>query len=313
MSRNPADSAQLASLITRSASLQTFSTIRLLADRGRAADAYRAYAYFRWVDDWLDTGSRSLAERRAFVDRQLSVIDGCFAGSPPNALAPEEEILADLICGNPDPDGPLAAYVHNMMAVMAFDASRRGRLISQAELNVYQRSLAVAVTEAMHYFIGRQQLAPHTPDRFIAVTAAHITHMLRDTHEDLRAGYFNIPAEFVRAHGVSALDADSPAYSAWAQMRVALARQYFAAGRRYIKQVQCARCRLAAYAYISRFETVLEVIEHDGFTLRTEYSASKTLGAGLRMFGSIIASSLGVNGLAPAGKRIEPDGLTGGS
>jgi len=44
----------LASATTKSASRQTYYTIRFLVDRQRVEDAYRAYAYFRWVDDVLD-------------------------------------------------------------------------------------------------------------------------------------------------------------------------------------------------------------------------------------------------------------------
>ncbi|HWQ83615.1 MAG TPA: hypothetical protein VN363_03560 [Anaerolineales bacterium] len=54
----PKSSRELASQITRAASQQTYLTIRLLADPGQADDAYRAYAYFRWVDDWLDEPGR---------------------------------------------------------------------------------------------------------------------------------------------------------------------------------------------------------------------------------------------------------------
>ena len=43
----------LAPSITKTASKQTYYTIRFLVDRERVADAYRAYAYFRWVDDTL--------------------------------------------------------------------------------------------------------------------------------------------------------------------------------------------------------------------------------------------------------------------
>ena len=44
----------LAASITKAASQQTYYTIRFLADRELVPDAYRAYAYFRWVDDALD-------------------------------------------------------------------------------------------------------------------------------------------------------------------------------------------------------------------------------------------------------------------
>ena len=47
-------SGALAAAITKSASKQTYYTIRFFVDRGRVDDAYRAYGYFRWVDDVLD-------------------------------------------------------------------------------------------------------------------------------------------------------------------------------------------------------------------------------------------------------------------
>ena len=60
----------LAPAITKTASKQTYYTIRFLADRERVADAYLAYAYFRWVDDWLDLGLSNRSERMQFVTRQ---------------------------------------------------------------------------------------------------------------------------------------------------------------------------------------------------------------------------------------------------
>ena len=54
----PASTAAIARSITRGASKQTFYTIRWLVDRGLIDDAYRAYAYFRWVDDTIDVASK---------------------------------------------------------------------------------------------------------------------------------------------------------------------------------------------------------------------------------------------------------------
>lgn len=297
--------------ITRAASRQTYYTIRMLADRERADDAYRAYAYFRWVDDWLDTPGRGPSECRSFADRQRHLIDRCYAGDPPAAVSPQEAILVDLIQGDPDRRSPLAAYIDNMMAVMTFDAARRGRAISQTELNAYQRWLSVAVTEALLYFIGHDGPAPRSSDRYLAVTAAHITHMLRDTREDIEAGYFNISSEFLNARGVSPLDVDHEAYMDWVRMRVDLARRYFAAGRRYFSQVRSRRCRLAAYAYTARFDVVLDMIEGDGYVLRKDYGACKAPGAVLPMAGSVVRSSLGLDPRAPTHPSPATDGFTG--
>ncbi len=62
MKKYPDTTQELATSITKAASLQTASTIRFLADHELMPDAYRAYAYFRWVDDWIDTGNK--AKRR---------------------------------------------------------------------------------------------------------------------------------------------------------------------------------------------------------------------------------------------------------
>jgi phytoene/squalene synthetase len=87
----------LASQITKTASKQTYYTIRFLADRERVDDAFRAYAYFRWVDDTLDAnaaltsfpkgsgatrqGTTVEAQQRvAFLERQKSLLEKCYRG-----------------------------------------------------------------------------------------------------------------------------------------------------------------------------------------------------------------------------------------
>src|SRR5262245_8560275 len=167
-SRRIADPA-LAATITRTASKQTYYTIRLLADTSLVEDAYRAYAYFRWVDDWLDQEPRPRTERLDFVKRQQALMDGCAHLDRLADLSPEECLLIDLLQRDSEKNSGLQAYIRNMMAVMAFDADRRGRLISQRELNQYTHWLAVAVTEALHHFIGHNCVSPRGEIRYMAV------------------------------------------------------------------------------------------------------------------------------------------------
>jgi phytoene/squalene synthetase len=172
-----------------------------------------------------------------------------------------------------------------MMAVMAFDADRRGRLISQRELNEYTRWLAVAVTEALHYFIGHGCASPRGDVRYLAVTGAHIAHMLRDAVEDAEAGYYNIPREVVAANGIAPWDVESRAYRDWVKGRVGQARTCFRIGRDYLAQVESLRCRMAGYAYIHRSEVVLDCIEREGCTLRARYPERKGRRRGAAMIG----------------------------
>jgi len=73
----------IAESITKVASKQTYYTIRFLVDRERVQDAYRAYGYFRWVDDTLDAESMTGGERGAFIQRKNSLREkGYRARSP---------------------------------------------------------------------------------------------------------------------------------------------------------------------------------------------------------------------------------------
>jgi len=289
----------LAATITRAASKQTYYTIRFLVDDWLVDDAYRAYAYFRWVDDWLDQETRPRTERLAFVERQQALLDGCYRGEPLADLTPEESLLADLIQRDTHKNSGLQAYIRYMMAVMAFDADRRGRLISQRELDAYTRWLAVAVTEALHYFIGHHCASPNGEVRYMAVTGAHITHMLRDALEDAEAGYYNIPREVVAANGLAPRDVEGKAYRDWVKERVHKARTCFKTGRDYLAQVENLRCRMSGYAYIHRFEGVLDSIEREGYLLRAKYPERKSHSRGVEMIGWALWKALKYQQPAP--------------
>jgi phytoene/squalene synthetase len=269
--------------ITWQASKQTYYTIRLLVDRDRVGDAYRAYGYFRWLDDRLDQAAIDRPARIALVEQQQALIDRCYRGDQPGPLSDEEALLARLIRSDTAPSSGLQIYIRQMMAVMAFDAQRREHLVTAAALDQYTRWLAAAVTEAMHYFIGHGSRSPQGAVRYWAVAAAHITHMLRDTVEDAEAGYFNIPREIVKAHGIDPRDVSSAPYQDWVRSRVQLARRLFARGREYLHQVENRRCRLAGYAYMARFEGVLDTIERDGYQLRAAYPERKSVVSGIKM------------------------------
>jgi phytoene/squalene synthetase len=261
-------SAYLARSITRAGSRQTYVTIRWLVDRELVAEAYRAYAYFRWVDDVIDETLSTREQRLAFVGRQKGLMEQLLHGEAPGGLAPEEEMLSALARGERKRHGGLASYLRNMMAVMEFDARRRGRLVSGAEIDGYTRLLSKAVMDGLTYFIGHRYQYPDSAPRYSAVAGAHVTHMLRDAVEDAEAGYFNIPREVLQAGRISPEDFDSAPYRAWVRERARLARGLFREGKQYIRRLGHLRARVAGLAYCARFEPVLDAIEASGSLLR---------------------------------------------
>ena len=119
----------------------------------------------------------------------------------------------------------------------------------------------------------------------MAVTGAHISHMLRDTLEDAKAGYYNIPSELLAARNIAPWDVESNAYRDWVKLRVRKARACFRIGRDYLANVENLRCRIAGYAYIHRFEAVLDQIERADYLPQAQYPEHKGGGRGVEMIG----------------------------
>jgi phytoene/squalene synthetase len=264
-------SAKLARSITWTSSKQSYLTARLLADRDLADDCLRAYAYFRWADDQIDIALSTDEERTAFIERQKGLIKSLYRGNRPDDILPEEAMLADLIAHDREPDSGLRSFINNFMAVIAFDAHRQGCAAGRQELAAYTTCLATAVMDGLQYFIGNGHPYPRTHARKLAVTGAHITHMLRDMQEDISAGLVNIPAEDMQALGAGMNDTNSPQFRQWVRDQVELARYCFREGRIYIDSLDVLRCKLAGVWYCARFECVLEAIQRDGYRLRAGY------------------------------------------
>lgn len=263
--------ADLARSITRVSSKQSYYTARLMVDSNLESDCYRAYGYFRWVDDRVDIEFQSKAERLAFIHRQKDLVERLYRGENPVDLVQEEEILADLICNDRGECYRLRSYIRNFLAIIEFDAVRKGQLISQQELDWYASTLGKAVTDGIQYFVCNGYAYPESEKRYLAATGAHIAHMLRDLKVDIPEGFINIPREEIERHHLDLRQLDSEAARAWVKTRVQLARLYFAEGKKYLDELTVLRCRIVGYWYCARFENLLDTIEKDGYVLRSVY------------------------------------------
>ncbi|MGD8603213.1 MAG: squalene/phytoene synthase family protein [Anaerolineales bacterium] len=271
--------ALVAQSITRAGSKQAYYTARLMVDRPLVTDFFKAYAYFRWIDDFIDITAQSDEERISFIKRQRTLIDGLYGRSIiPGGLCTEEMILVDLIHRDRDRehDSGLRSFIENMFAIIEFDAYRKGRLISEQELAWYHERLGISVTEGLQYFIGNDHVYPQTKGRYLAATAAHIVHLLRDMIEDVADGFINIPGEYLEAHGLTPESFRAEPFRYWVRQRVEMARDYFKEGKRYFDQLDVLRCKIVGYWYCARFEAVLTAIERDGYVLRKEYDERKS-------------------------------------
>jgi phytoene/squalene synthetase len=280
---NNGNSADLARSITRSGSLQTYFTARLMVDKDLVNDFFRAYAYFRWIDDVIDVTSRTDHERAIFISKQKGLIDGLYHQQSIDSLTLEEEILKDLIKNDRGDYSGLQSFIRNMFAIIEFDAHRKGRLIDQDELDWYVNTLGTSVVDGLLYFIGNGRQYPNSENKYQAGIAAHISHLLRDMRQDDEDGFINIPQEYLSANEIDHKDIRASAYRAWVKKRVKLAREYFTEGKQYLNGLDNLRAKVVGHWYCARFEVVLNTIESDGFVLRNEYHERRRISTWIKM------------------------------
>ena len=263
--------AKLAKSITKKASKQTYYTARYMVDRNLVDDFFRAYAYFRWMDDMIDETLESQKERFSFIKRQRELIDALYQKQTPNSLNTYEEIVAVLIEHDQNANSKLQSFIRNMFAIVEFDAYRKGQIITEEQLEWYTNCVAKSTTDGLQYFIGNDHEYPIDENQYFAAKAAHIVHLLRDTVEDLQNGFINIPKEHIELHGIDISQMESPAFRAWVRERTAKAREYFIKGKQYLETLSVYRCKTVGLWYCARFEPILNQIENENYILKSSY------------------------------------------
>ena len=113
--------ATLAKSITLMGSKQTYFIARMMVDKDLVNDFFRAYAYFRWIDDIIDVSPHPEDEQIRFISRQSEIIDLLYRHEKPEDLSSEEEILADLIFNDRGDNSGLQSFIRNMFAIIEFD------------------------------------------------------------------------------------------------------------------------------------------------------------------------------------------------
>ncbi len=273
--------AKLARSITKEASKQTYYTARYMVDRNLVDDFFRAYAYFRWMDDMIDETIESQNERFLFIKGQRELIDALYHKQTPSSLNVYEEIIAVLIGNDHKANSKLKSFISNMFAIVEFDAYRKGQIITENQLEWYTNCVAKSTTDGLQYFIGNNHQYPTTDNQYFAAKGAHIVHLLRDTVEDMQNGFFNVPKEYIELNGIDLSQLESSAFRAWVHERTAKAREYFIKGKHYLETLKVLRCKTVGLWYCARFESILDKIEDENYLLRSNY---KEESKGSRLF-----------------------------
>lgn len=195
----------------------TYLIIKLLVDRSKRNECFMYYNLLRRVDDEVDFHLRTRKERVNFVKNERKLVSGI-------------------------KEAKLKSYMENFFDVIEFDAERKDRKITKKEFEWYTRTLSIAVTDGILYFIDGSHPYRQDTNMYKAAEAAHIVHILRDYDEDQKNGFYNIP------EGLTKEDLGK------------MAREKFMQGKKYINTLPL-RPKIAAYLYCLSFEYTLQRLE----------------------------------------------------
>jgi phytoene/squalene synthetase len=258
---------KLARQIVFKSSWETYFIILLLADHGMVDDAFKACAYFRWVDDQIDTHLKSRKKRLSFLAKQKEIIDLSYKQIEAEVNAPEEQLIVDLIKNDRIPNSLLKSYINNFFLVLQFDAKRKWKKTTLKDLLWYSKTIGKAVTDCILHFIENKINYNFSPSIYKAAIAAHMIHMLRDFKEDIKTGFINIPKEYIYKNSINIKDVTDYQIKSWVKEIVVQAKSNFSEGKAYILHMKGFKRKIAAILYCHRFEPMLHAIEENDYIL----------------------------------------------
>lgn len=210
----------------------------------------QVYAYFRVLDDRADAPGALPAQAAAAVARHLALLDGAAPCDPVEAA------LAEVRAG---PLGPaMGPAIEGMGAAIAWDARRRGRSCTQAELEAQITRIGDAYLRALWVCSGAR--GPLPEDLCWLSRAATGAHQLRDLEEDLGLGYLNVPVEALAElglEGVPAASLDRSRLAPWIAARCVALDRAFDRGEAHLPAVRPLRCRTLITAFSHRYRWLL--------------------------------------------------------
>jgi phytoene synthase len=260
--------------ITRSQARNFYYGFVLLPGPRRAA-IYAAYAFSRRVDDSVD-GDEPLERKLALLADRRAELDACYAGAPPA----DDAVLVALTdtvrrCEIP------RLHLDELLDGAEMDLTVR-RYADFAALKPYCDRVAGAVGLVSLHIFGFSD--PEAPRRAADLgVAMQLVNIMRDVAEDAARDRIYLPADEMRANGVS--DDDLVAGRATAGFRTLMAAQaerartYFASGERLLPMLD-RRARACVAMLAGLYREILARIEerdYDVFAERVSLSMPRKL------------------------------------
>ncbi len=226
------------------------------------------YIYFRWLDDQIDN-TKDKKKRLKIASEQKRFLSDIFRGKFQKGLCFQKRLMQAAARFRKSQD--LKPFVMQMFRALEFDAERKGRLCSRAELMDYSKDIGYSYAKGVHYFSSGFPINKNPNHLTKAAFAAHLVHILRDLKEDIDEGFINIPKEELAAFRINLQNLDSYDFRSWVRYRLHRAQKIFRSSKKMAKRLKNRGERISFYIYCLRYEYVMKKIKKDDYILRRSY------------------------------------------
>jgi hypothetical protein len=205
--------------------------------------ALLAFAYLKLFDDDVDEDADSVRAGDAFaVHRALA--ERCYAGEPPGPALPFVQQIGALVFQFDRANGaPIRGFLSDAIESMAIDIARRGKLLSQAQIDANLHLGGGGTVRGIAWFAAPELELPE-PLVHALCDAYMGADSLIDLEHDLAFGVINVPAEVV-ARGLDPFRPDAR-LAAWAQQQARLCEMRFDAALARLPEIESRRLREVA-------------------------------------------------------------------
>lgn len=263
------DPSPSAAAITRSSNLFTY-VLGLLLPRSRRPYFYVWYAYFRLLDDEVDTHEGQ--PDTAALD--LIALERFYARAPEVAPEnPRSHLLASLVEFDARfLDGALRRYIRDMILCVEYDRERRSIFPAAATFRAHVAREATSYLGTISVLCTGNDTRPRGVEAGIA---GKWIHMLRDFRRDVANGIFNIPSEELNDHHIvppwTNASWSAPETRSWVERQCHRATSEFDVGLADSTHHVSGIYTVIVILLCAKYRTYLRMIYRDGYHLRREY------------------------------------------
>lgn len=256
---------------------ETLFLLRRLWNREEVSIFSLIYAYFRWLDDYVDLSHRNQEDKILFVDQQWDLWKKLYC----NNLTIESSstiyssILRWVVAYDREHNCVLQKHINRFFNAIMYDANRQYKLESEDALLRYSFDLGGAYTTILIILStpNNKRENSHKLAEY-AGFASHQIHILRDFFSDIKLGFFNISKQDIDSYGLSLNQNCSNEIRPWVYKVVERAQSAFDTGIAAINRIHSVKCRFLLLSSLSPYLGLMESIKKDNYYLKNNYKTS---------------------------------------